>query len=345
MADQIVLTPEEVAEKLKITKNTVYELIKRGDLIAYKVGNKVRVDESDLIAYIQSSKGVANKNTVSTQTNGVQNNTPMLSSVVSNTASLLSTSGQMPITTGDSETFAPLKGDFPIILCGQDPSLDILANMIQHHPEGTTILRSQVGSFSGLLGLYHNQCHMTASHLWDGDTGSYNLPYVRRLIPGISCVVLRIAKRTQGFYVAKGNPKKIKSWLDLTRTDITMVNREKGSGTRVLLDEQLRLLSIDTNKIKGYDHEETSHLSIASAISRGKADVGIGRQLTLGSGSSLDFIPLHVECYDLVIKKTNLNQPIFKLVYDLLNSNDFKEELLGLGGYDTSATGELIGET
>lgn len=326
MDNQVILTPEEVAEKLKITKNTVYELIKRGDLVAYKVGNKVRVDLSDLNAYIQSSKGISTKQP-----------TP---SVIQMPASPIISN---PVR--DLEILPALKVDSPIILCGQDPSLDILANMIAHHPEGCGILRSQVGSFSGLLGLYYNQCQMTASHLWDGDTGAYNVPYVRRLVPGISCVILRIAKRNQGFYVSKGNPKKITSWLDLTRPDITMVNREKGSGTRVLLDEQFRLLSIDTNKINGYENEETSHLSIASAISRGKADVGIGRQITVNTGSSLDFIPLHVECYDLVIKKVHLNQPIFRLVYDILNSEDFKEELNGLGGYDTGETGQLIDET
>lgn len=320
MNEQIILTPEEVAETLKITKNTVYELIKRGDLIAYKVGNKVRVDQSDLTDYIARSKGTTSKQSITFTTS----------------------------TSSDSRPIEPQSSSISesqIILCGQDRSLDILANMVQHHPDGGDILRSYLGSFSGLLGLYYNRFQMTASHLWDGDTGVYNVPYVRRLIPGIPCVILRIAKRTQGFYVAKGNPKRITGWSDLTRNEILLINREKGSGTRVLLDENLRLLSIDARTISGYDNEETSHLSIASAVSRGKADVGIGSESVVKGIDALDFIPLQTENYDLVIKKVHLNQPIFHLVYDILNSDEFKEELNGLGGYDTRETGLLIDET
>jgi putative molybdopterin biosynthesis protein len=320
MVNQSIFTPEEVAETLKITKNTVYELIKRGDLVAYKVGNKVRVDQSDLIDYINRSKGNTNK----------QSNTYTVE---------YDYDGKQP------EPFASSNSTAQIILCGQDRSLDILANMVQHHPEGADIFRSHLGSFSGLLGLYYNRFQMTASHLWDGDTGDYNVPYVRRLVPGIPCVILRIAKRTQGFYVPKGNPKNITTWLDLTRKDVTLINREKGSGTRVLLDENLRLLSVDARTIKGYENEETSHLSIASAVSRGKADVGVGNESVVKGIDSLDFIPLKVENYDLVIKKIHLHQPIFHLVYDILNSDEFKEALDGLSGYDTQETGQLIDET
>lgn len=318
MQEQNILTPEEVSSVLKIAKNTVYELIKRGELTAYKVGNKVRVDQSDLDDYINRSKGVTTK-VLQSSPAGFERNT-MTPFPFQNTAAQL-------------------------ILCGQDPTLDILANALQNHPLGTSVLRSQVGSFSGLIALYHDRCQISASHLWDGDQDVYNVPYVRRLIPGIPCVILRIAKRTQGFYVAKGNPKNITNWSDLTRSDVVMINREKGSGTRVLLDENLRLLSIDARTIQGYDNEETSHLSIASSVSRGKADVGMGNQTVANSVLNLDFIPMQTECYDIVIKKTNLSQPIYQLVYEIIGSSTFKEELEGIGGYDTSQTGLLIGET
>lgn len=318
LKEQKILTPEEVAGILKIAKNTVYELIKRGELTAYKVGNKVRVDQSDLNDYINRCKGII--------TNVVQSNPSEFQ---------YNTMTPYPVPTTSSQ----------IILCGQDPTLDILANTLQNHPFGTSILRSHVGSFSGLIALYQDRCQISASHLWDGDQDVYNIPYVRRLIPGIPCVILRIAKRTQGFYVAKGNPKNITNWSDLTRSDVTMINREKGSGTRVLLDENLRLLSIDTRTVNGYNNEETSHLSIASSISRGKADVGMGNQTVANSVLNLDFIPLQRECYDIVIKKTNLNQPIYQLIYEIIGSQAFKDELEGLGGYDTSQTGLLVDET
>lgn len=318
MKEQKVLTPEEVAGVLKITKNTVYELIKRGELTAYKVGNKVRVDQSDLDNYINRCKGI-NVNVMQSSPAEFHHNT------------------MIPYPTVNTSP--------QIILCGQDPALDILANTLQNHPLGTSVLRSYVGSFSGLISLYHDRCQISAAHLWDGDLDVYNVPYVRRLIPGIPCVILRIAKRTQGLYVAKGNPKNITNWSDLTKSDVLMINREKGSGTRVLLDENLRLLSIDSRAIHGYDNEETSHLSVASAISRGKADVGMGNQTVANSVLNLDFVPIQNECYDIVIKKTNLSQPIYQLVYEILGSSSFKEELEGLGGYDTSQTGFLVDET
>ncbi|RDU24254.1 substrate-binding domain-containing protein [Anaerosacchariphilus polymeriproducens] len=319
MRENKVLTPEEVAGILKIAKNTVYELIKRGELTAYKVGNKVRVDQSDLNYYIQRSKGTSSK---SMQVNSSK----------------------------DFQTF-PIQSTFTtnndsqLILCGQDPSLDILANIIQNHPLGTQVLRSYIGSFSGLISLYYDRCQISASHLWDGDNDIYNVPYIRRLLPGIPCIILRIAKRTLGFYVASGNPKNIVHWSDLTRDDIIMINREKGAGTRVLLDENLRLLSIVPHNINGYNNEETSHLSIASTISRGIADVGMGNQTIANSVQNVDFIPLKTECYDIVIKKNSLDQPIFQLIYDIINSTEYKNALIGLGGYDTSETGLLVAET
>jgi putative molybdopterin biosynthesis protein len=318
MQERNILTPEEVASVLKIAKNTVYELIKRGELTAYKVGNKVRVDQSDLEDYINRCKGVTTK---------------------------VLQAGSAEFERGTKMPYPFHNTSSQIILSGQDPSLDILANALQNHPLGTSVLRSHVGSFSGLFALYHDRCQITASHLWDADQDAYNIPYVRRLIPGIPCVILRIAKRTQGFYVVKGNPKNITNWSDLTRSDVVMINREKGSGTRVLLDEHLRLLSIDSHTIRGYDNEESSHLSIASSISRGKADVGMGNQTVANSVLNLDFIPMHNECYDIVIKKSNLNQPIYQLVYEIIGSGSFKEELEGLGGYDVSQTGLLVGET
>lgn len=318
MKEQNVFTPEEVAGILKIAKNTVYEIIKRGELTAYKVGNKVRVDETDLYDYINRCKGITSK-AMQTPPSELQ---PSLSN---------------PLQPTDSTS--------QIIICGQDSSLDILANNLQHHPLGTSVLRSHIGSFSGLISLYHDRCQISATHLWDGDNDIYNVPYVRRLIPGIPCVIFRIGKRTQGFYVAKGNPKNITNWSDLMRDDVVMINREKGSGTRVLMDESLRLLSLDARKINGYENEETSHLAIASTVSRGIADVGMGNQTVANSVLNVDFIPLQTECYDIVIKKSQLNQPIYQLVYDIIRSKEFKNELEGLGGYDTSQTGLLVDET
>jgi putative molybdopterin biosynthesis protein len=230
------------------------------------------------------------------------------------------------------------------IICGQDALLDILSRHLERHQNGVRVLRSYVGSYNGLYALYHGNASIATAHLWDGDTGEYNIPYIRRLLPGIPSVVIHIACRIQGFYVSKGNPKKIKEWQDLTRADVLMINREKGSGTRVLLDESLRRLNIPSWSVRGYDWEELSHLAVASTVARGDADVGIGNEKAAMQVSGIDFIPLQKEKYDMVIKKEDMNLPHVQAIIEILNSKEFKAELQGIGGYDLDKTGSIVTE-
>lgn len=312
MSDTIIFTPDEVAKELKIAKNTVYELIKRGELPAYKVGRQVRIDSNDLDLYKQKGKTAATS-------------APPVSNIMSPSTSA---------TTHEQ-----------LIISGQDALLDILANCIQNHPSGTTVLRSHVDSFTGLISLYYDQCHIAATHLYDFSTRSYNVTYVEKLLPGISCVILRLASRMQGFYVRKGNPKKITNWVDLTQDSVTFINREKGSGTRVLLDQHLQSLLIPSKTINGYLVEETSPLNIANAIINGRADVGIGFESTIKLMNQLEFVPLQKENYDLVIKKEALDDPMYRLVFDIINSEKFKNSLQNLSDYDISELGSIVAET
>lgn len=324
MEENRALTAEEVAKKLKIAKNTVYELIKRGELRSYKVGRKVRVDLVDLNNYIKQSK----QESFNTQETQREQN-----------LSHISTSNV------NYNIFNNPNISSAFIISGQDILLDILANMLQNHPEGVQTLRSYVGSFSGLLSLYYDQCQIAAIHLYDGENEVYNVPYVRRMVPGIPCVIINLAKRIQGFYVKKDNPKKIKSWVCLTRDDISFINREKGSGTRVLLDEMLKKYSINPNEITGYYNERTSHIAIVNAIANSKADVGIGCKDAAMNTKNIEFIPLYTESYDLVIKKENLNDPTYKLVYDILCSDEFINSINKIGTYDLSNLGQIVAET
>ena len=303
----------EVAELLKITKNTVYELVKRGELPAYKVGKKLRIDKSDVIEYIENQK---NKKVIGKR----------------------STSKHIEI---NNEILA--QQDDVIILTGQDMILDILANFIQQ--EGIKVLRSNMGSYNGLTSLYMDKVTVCTSHLWDGDSDTYNTAYVKRLLPGIPCVLINLAYRMQGFYVAKGNPKNISNWSDLAKENITIVNREKGAGTRVLLDEKLRLLNISAEKINGYKHEETSHISIASCVAVGDADLGIGNEKVALQVGAVDFIPMQKERYDLVIKKSSLYDDRYKKIIEIINSKEFKRAIEGLGGYDIKDTGKVMATT
>lgn len=310
MENKEALNAIEVAELLNITKNTVYELVKRGELPAYKVGKKLRIDRSDVKEYIdnQKHKKLVRKSRLNTL----------------------------------NESKSEEKED-SIVLTGQDIILDILANLIQ--ADGQSVLRSNMGSYRGLYSLYMDEVTLCTSHMWDGDSDTYNEPYVKRLVPGTACVIINLAYRIQGFYVKKGNPKKIVKWEDVARSGIKLINREKGAGTRVLLDEKMRKLGISVKKITGYDNEETSHLSIASAVARGEADVGIGTEKVALQVGAVDFIPMQKERYDLVIKKETLADERYERILEIVKSSQFKKEIEGLGGYDTKDTGKIMAIT
>lgn len=317
MNDNSALTPQEVADILKIAKNTVYELIKRGELNSYRVGKKVRVDIKDVEEYKNRTKSIK-----SSLAGNAQNNIRINPSL-------------------EDE----LPGNSGFVICGQDIMLDILSRYLQLHPNGIQALRSYVGSYNGLYALYQGNVQMATAHLWDGDTGQYNVPFVRRMLPGIPSVIIHLACRLQGFYVAKGNPKNIKGWEDLKRKDLTIINREKGSGTRVLLDEHLRKLGVSPNSVKGYNRESTSHLAIASTVARGGADIGLGNEKSGLQVKGVDFIPLQTERYELVIKKEDMEKAPFQATLEILRSQELKMELEGIGGYDLSEIGQIVAET
>ncbi|VBB09567.1 Hypothetical protein LUCI_4862 [Lucifera butyrica] len=308
MADTTLRTPEEVAKILKISRFTVYELIKRGELPAYRIGRSMRIEAADLEKYKQQSKqGVASATVIP----------------------------------------APEKNTLPLtglILCGQDTILDVLASHLEARLNSNRVLRRYIGSIGGLIALYNESVNVATAHLWDGDSGEYNIPYVRRYLPGRKALVVNLVYRIEGFYVAPGNPKGIADWPDLTRPDISFVNREPGAGARVLLDEKLRQLDIDSSLISGYDRKEMSHLAVASCVARGDADVGIGTEKAAMQVENVEFIPLQKERYDLVMLRQNFIKPEFEVLMSILRSAEFRREVDGMGGYDTSRMGEIIAE-
>ncbi|PRR84625.1 substrate-binding domain-containing protein [Clostridium vincentii] len=317
MDEDTSLTAVEVAELLKITKNTVYVLVKRGEIAAYKVGKKLRIDKKDVQEYITNQKN----------TNNNQN------------------SYSKTIT--KDNVFEPENkiDEKDIIISGQDVIIDILANSLASKTNDIRILQSKLGSYLSLYELYNDRVSIASAHLWDGDTNEYNTAYVRKLLPGISCNIINLCYRTQGFYVAKGNPKNIKTWSDLLKKDISMINREKGSGTRILLDEKLRLHNTSRQYIKGYNIEKTTHLSVASSIARGEGDVGIGIEKVALQVSGVEFIPLQIERYDLIIKRSDLIYPVYQRIIKIIQSQEFKDVLEGLGGYDLKDIGKILAQT
>ena len=315
MPDNNSLTPEEVAEILKIKKHTVYQMVKRGDLTAFRIGRKLRINPRDVDKYRQ------------------QGNPAIASIPFSSTSS----------SSSDLFSAAELRADkSDLIICGLDAVLDILAKHVENSPNPIRVYRKHAGSFAGLLALYQEHTDAASAHLLDGDSGQYNAPFVRRLLPGIPVISIHLAYRQQGFYVAEGNPRNIKDWSDLAHNDISFINREPGCGTRVLLDEKLRQLGIDRLSINGYDQVATSHLAIASAVARGLADVGMGIQKAALQVRGIEFLPLQIEPYELIIRQDNLTRPIIQRLIEVIKSPAFKNEVQGLGDYDLSKTGEII---
>lgn len=311
MTDGIAYTPEDVAKILKISRFTVYELIKRGELSAYRIGRKVRVEPADLEKYKLQAK---------TRHAHIE-------------PELVGQYAERPLAVSEE-----------LIICGQDIVLDMLTRQLERQmPEGR-VLRRYIGSIDGLQALYRGTANLVTAHLWDSDTDEYNTPYVRRMLPGQRTVLVNLVYRTEGFYVKAGNPLGIKDWSDLTRPDIRFVNRECGSGARVLLDEQLRLLGLDGSAIKGYIREESSHLAVASCVARGEGDVGLGIENVAPQVKDVDFIPLKKERYDLVMRKTDQNRPQFRVLLEILRGQAFRSEVGGMAGYDVSRMGEIMAE-
>lgn len=320
--DNDLLSSQEVADILKISRNTVYELIKRGELNSSKVGKQVRIARSEVNNYLNG--GANNGATVMEKT-----------SVPKQIPKVLKRSNQAPVMDEN------IRGN-EFIICGQDIALDLLVNHFEGYSDNMQLYRSYLTSYNGIFALYQGRVNVATAHLWDGDIDEYNVSYVKKMMPGIPSLVIRIGKRQHGFYVQKNNPKGITDWADLRRMDLTIVNREKGSGTRVLLDERLRLMGIIGDYIEGYHHECKSHLAVASLVSHGEADLGLGSKSGLMNVNGIEFIPLQMECYDLVMRLADADKPPYKRLMEILASDDFKKDLQILGCYDTKETGKII---
>ena len=310
MSNNQSLSTQEVADILHVSKSTIYDLIRRGEIHSYKIGRKVRFTQEDVDAYIARSRH--------------EHSTRPVRSV--DTHSTLLT--------------PPEETEPDIIISGQDVVLDIIANYLQQ--EGVCAARTYLNSFEGLLSLYQNNIHVAACHLFDGL--DFNTSFVRSLMPGIPAVLVNVSYRTQGFYVQKGNPKNISGWSDLKREDISILNRRVGSSARILLDTQLKRLGVSAKTVKGYDRIMKSHLTMATAIAEGEADLAIGTERVSRQMDGLDFIPLLEERFDFVIKKEMMEtEPIRKLL-EVLNDPAFHKEISHFSGNDYRDLGKVISE-
>ena len=310
MAQNQSLSTQEVANILHVSKSTIYDLIRKGEIHSYKIGRKVRFTQDDVDAYIARSRH--------------EHSTAPVQRVDTHSTLLTPEPQKEP----------------ELILSGQDVLLDILANYL--HQEDVNAGRTYLSSFEGLLALYQGKVQAAACHLYDGK--ECNASFVRSLMPGVPAVLVNLSYRTQGFYVYKGNPRKIKGWEDLRRADISILNRRVGSSSRILLDTQLKALDIPAPQVRGYDKIMSSHLTMAAAIAEGEADLAIGTERVSRQIEDLDFIPLLEERFDLVLRKDSMEDPAVIKMLNILASPVFYREVASFSGNDYRDLGKIIME-
>jgi putative molybdopterin biosynthesis protein len=302
--DDKIYTPDEVAQIFQISKHTVYELIKRGELNAFKIGNKMRIEHAELERFKTEQKAPAQR--------------------------------QM------AEASKEWGHSTPLRLAGShDLLVEHLIKIAASGDKPIPIHPTYIGSLEGLMMLYRNQCDIAAVHLLDPASQQYNLPFIHQLFVHERISLVRFASREQGLIVQKGNPKNLFGIEDISGGQLRFVNRQKGSGTRFLLDSLLAKEGISPLSINGYENVEWNHLSTAAHVSRGNADVTFGIK-SAADQLGLDFIPVAKEQFDFVFKWTEENEEVLTRFLGLLKNESVKRELCHLTGYDLEELGSVL---
>jgi excisionase family DNA binding protein len=298
-----MLTTKEVAEYLSINEKQVYRLIKEKKIPATRITGKWLFPKNVIDEWVMASAR-------------------------------------------ESVNLSPQRSalDDQVVIAGSnDLALELLAkNTAIKHPK-YTISISNVGSLAGLIALQKGHCHVAASHLFDAESGEYNSSFIKKHFPNLKIVLLNLAHREQGLIVRKGNPHGITELSHLTGKKLTFVNRQEGSGTRVLLDYRLKEEGIDPGDIAGYSRIALTHMDVALEVFSGSADVGPGI-LAASRMLGLDFVPLVTERFDLVIPTENYPTGAVKALREVLCSEEFKSRITQMGGYETRDTGRIVYE-
>lgn len=230
--------------------------------------------------------------------------------------------------------------DRTIVCTGShDMLLDVISDLMSGEAEGIRLSSTHIGSLGGLMALQRGEAHISPSHLLDEETGIYNESYIRSIFPGEEMVLLKGVRRIQGLMTAKGNPLGIRGIEDLKK--VRFVNRQRGAGTRVLLDYKLKQAGIKPEDVDGYDAEAATHMAVAAQVAGGEADCGMG-VYSAAHAMGLDFIPVGEEEYDFVMRPETLDMPEMKSFVRLLGSDEFRAKLNELGGYSLEGSGEII---
>lgn len=228
-----------------------------------------------------------------------------------------------------------------VALGSHDLTLDLMAQYLAER--GSRLTSANLGSQGGLVALRRGEAHLAGCHLLDPATGEYNVAAIREYLPGLPVVLVGLVNRQQGLMLAHGNPKHLSGLGDLVRSDVVFVNRQRGAGTRVLLDYHLRRQGIGREAIRGYTHEEYTHLAVAAAIASGRGDCGLGIRAA-ANALGLDFVHLFDERYDLVIPREHFDSPTLQPLLELLQDQGFRQAVRALPGYDVQFMGSILAE-
>lgn len=322
------LRVEDVMRILHLSRNTVYKMAREGALPSYRVGRQVRFRYEDVRAQLE---GMARAQETSSQ--------PPVAGVP---AAAPVPAGDLDAALGsDPEGALPPWAQGSLIVGGQDLAADVLANYLSGL--GVSLLRSHANAYLSLSRMYLGTCHAATVDLWSEADRSYNTPYVRRFLPGVSAVAFRLYKRRVGFTVAARNPLGLTDWHDLLGDGVRVANRERGAGARVLLDEKLKYLEARADRIAGYDRPVTSELAQALLVARGMANVAVTTQKPVRQVKGLEFVPLQDETVDLVVVKTLQTAPFIKAARSLLRTDAFRGEF-DSELCDTKLMGEVVYE-
>ncbi len=298
-----MLTTKDLAEYLRINENQIYRLIKERRLPATRVTGKWLFPKELIDEWVMNSA----KEKI-----------------------------------GFEQTHESL--DRQLVIAGSnDLALEFLTMSTNIRNQQFTVSLSSVGSLAGLISLQNGTCHVAASHLLDAETGEYNSPYLRKSFSNLKVTVLNMTHREQGLVIKRGNPLEIRNLKDLVYKKALFVNRQDGSGTRVLLDYKLKENRIDPSELSGYSRIAYTHMEVALEVFRGTADTGIAIRAA-AKLLGLDFIPLATERFDLVIPNEYYSTEAIKILRNVLNSDEFKLNVTRMGGYDIHDTGRIVYE-
>ncbi len=298
-----LLTTKELAEYLRVNEHQIYRLIKENRLPATRITGKWLFPRELIDEWISTDARKSLKD-VNTQ----------------------------------------VSLDRQVVIAGSnDLALELLAKETYLQHQNFTVSLSSVGSLAGLVALRNGACHIAASHLLDTETGEYNSPYIKKLFPDLKVTALNLAHREQGLVLKRGNPLGIKSLKDLSAKKAVFVNRQEGSGTRVLLDYRLKELGLDPLEIAGYSKIAYTHMDVALEVFKGSADAGIAIQAA-AKILGLDFVPLATERFDLVIPTEFYSTRAIRAFCEALNSDELKSGIARMGGYETYETGKVVYE-